>query len=467
MKDVDLIVIGGGAAGLAAAREARRRGARVRLITAGEPGGDCTFTGCVPSKTLIAAARANLSFPAAMARIRGAIDRIAAAESVDVLGAEGIEVVRGHVRLLGHNHGSVHLDVDGTPVRAPRVVLATGSRPALPPIAGLDDVPYLTNESVFELRSAPHSLLVIGGGAIGCELAQAFARFGTLVTLIEAGPRLLPTEDARAAAILTDAFVKAGITVHTAARVQNLMPTAAGAGAVLDDGTRVEVERVLVATGRRPDTADLGLEAAGIRTDAHGVIVTDPKLRAGDGIFAAGDITARALLTHAADDMGRHAAGNALRRLPRAWRPPVIPRVVFTSPEIAQVGLAREDAPAGARVAHLPLDDVDRAITDDATAGFVELIAGPRPLLRNLGGGRLLGATIVAPRAGEMLAEAALAIATGMFTGRLASTMHAYPTWSSAVQLSAAQFFVEIGGRRAQDVAGGLPSQARDGAPVR
>ncbi len=460
MKDVDLVVIGGGAAGLGAAREARRRGARVRLITASEPGGDCTFTGCVPSKTLIAAARAGLTFPAATARIHAAIDRVAAAESADVLRAEGIEVIRGHARLHGNARGSVHLDVDGMLLQASRVVLATGSRPALPPIPGLGDVPYLTNESVFELRSAPHSLLVIGGGAIGCELAQAFARFGTRVTLVETGPRLLPAEDARAAAILTDVFTEAGITVRAATGVQNLVPGAAGASAVLSDGTRVEAERVLVATGRRAETADLGLDAAGIRVDVRGVPVTDPTLRAAAGIFAAGDVTARAMLTHAADDMGRHAAANALRRRPRPWRPPVIPRVVFTSPEIAQVGLGRDDAPTGARIAHLPLDEVDRAITDDATAGFIELIAGPRPVLRNLGGGRLLGATIVAPRAGEMLAEAALAIATGMFTGRLAATMHAYPTWSSAVQVAAAQFFVEIGGRRAHDTTGG-PGPAR------
>ncbi len=460
MTDVDLVVIGGGAAGLGAAREARRRGARVRLITASEPGGDCTFTGCVPSKTLIAAARAGLTFPEAMARIRTAIDRIAAAESVEVLRAEGIEVIRGHARLRGNARGTLHLDVDGTSLQASRVVLATGSRPALPPIPGLGDVPYLTNESVFDLRSAPSSLLVIGGGAIGCELAQAFDRLGTRVTLVEAGPRLLPAEDARAATILTEIFTRGGITVHTATSVQNLAPNAAGAGAVLGDGTRIEAERVLIATGRRAETTDLGLDAAGIRTDSRGVVLTDPTLRAGSGIFAAGDLTARAMLTHAADDMGRHAAANALRRRPRPWRPPVIPRVVFTTPEIAHVGLGRDDAPAGAQIAHLPLDEVDRAITDDATAGFIELIAGPRPVLRNLGGGRLLGATIVAPRAGEMLAEAALAIATGMFTGRLAATMHAYPTWSSAVQMTAAQFFVEIGGRRAHDATGG-PGPAR------
>lgn len=454
MSDVDLVVIGAGAAGLGAAREGRRRGARVRLITAGEPGGDCTFTGCVPSKTLIAASRSANAFPVAMQRVRAAVARVAATESVEVLAAEGIEVVRGHARLLGRGR----IEVDGTAMSAQRLVIATGSRPSIPPIPGLADVRYLTNESVFDLSSAPGSLLVVGGGAIGCELAQAFARFGTRVCIAEGAPRLLPGEHPQASAILAAVFGRAAIDVRAGIGIERLTALGNGASVAFADGSRIEVERLLVATGRAPETSGLDLAAAGVELDARGAVRTDATLRAGPGVYAAGDVTGRAMLTHAADDMGRHAAANALRRRARPWRPPVIPRVVFTDPEIAQVGLALAEAPPRARVAHLPLAEVDRAITDGAVDGFVELLAGPRRLLGNIGGGRLLGATIVAPRAGEMLAEPALAIATRMFTGRLAATMHAYPTWSSAIQLTAAQFFVEIGGRRARDATDSRPA---------
>jgi pyruvate/2-oxoglutarate dehydrogenase complex dihydrolipoamide dehydrogenase (E3) component len=316
-------------------------GARVLLVAEGEIGGECTFTGCVPSKTLIEAAARGTAFPAAMAAVRHAVAAIAATETPDVLGREGIEVLGGRAVFISPREVSV----DGRGLRAWAFVVATGSRPTVPPVPG----------------------------------------------------------------------------------------------------------------SRRPVTGDLGMEAAGVHVDKRGCIVTDRHLATtARGIYAAGDVTGRMPFTHAAFAMGRLAARNALR--PR-WSPPgtfktaAIPWVVFTDPEVAQVGLTEAEAAthAGARVAWLPVREADRAVTAGRTEGFVKIIAGRRGVLGSAGGGRVLRATIVAARAGEMIHEPALAMRTGMFTGRLAQVTHAYPTWSLAIQQAAAQFFGEFGGRTARN----------------
>jgi pyruvate/2-oxoglutarate dehydrogenase complex dihydrolipoamide dehydrogenase (E3) component len=447
--DADLVVVGGGAAGLGAARAGARAGARVLLVSDGEPGGDCTFYGCVPSKTLIESARHGLPYPVAAQRVRDVVARIAETENAAALRAEGIEVRLGRARLLSARQVAVGRDR----IDAGSVVLATGSRPTVPPIPGLDAVGYLTNETVFDLPEAPASLAVIGGGPVGCELAQAFARLGSRATLVEAAPRLLPQEEPRASHIVTAALAADGVDVRTGVGVERVT---SGGRLRLADGGEVTADHLLLAVGRTPITDGLGLESAGVRTDDGGHVLTDDRLRTtAAGVYAAGDVTGRLPFTHAAFEMGRIAAGNALRGWrdrPRRYRPHATPWVTFTDPEVARVGLAEAQAAAvpGARVAYLPLDETDRALAAGRTDGFITLIAGPRPLLRHLGGGRVLGATIVAERAGEMIHEPALAMATGMFTGRLAATTHAYPTWSYAVQMAAAQFFMTIGGRRAR-----------------
>jgi pyruvate/2-oxoglutarate dehydrogenase complex dihydrolipoamide dehydrogenase (E3) component len=449
--DYELIVIGGGAAGISAARTAARHGLRPLLVQAGRIGGECTFTGCVPSKSLIEAAAAGHSFAAATSAMRSSIETIAAREADDVLAREGIDVLHGWATFRSRRE----VEVDGASVRARRVVIATGSRPAVPAIDGLRGVDYLTNETVFDLEAAPASLAILGGGAMGCELAQTFARFGSEVTVIETEARLLPREEPEASTTVAEALgaegveVRAGRTVTTAEAV-----TANGAVRLrLDDHSSVEADRLLIAVGRAADTDGLGLDAAGVATD-RGFVVTDDSLAtSGPGIWAAGDVAGKLQLTHAAYEMGRIAATNALspRWRRRAFDPTAIPSVVFTAPEVARVGLTEQDAVRnGARVAFLPMSEVDRAVVSGQTAGFVKLIAGPRPLLRNLGGGRILGATVVAARAGEAIHEPALAMRTAMFTGRVAQTVHAYPTWSVAIQQAAAQFFFEIEGRRAR-----------------
>lgn len=451
MTAYELIVVGGGAAGMAAARAGARRGARTLLVQDGEIGGDCTFTGCVPSKTLIEAAAAGDPFDRAMERVRATVVAIAASESTAVLRGEGVEVLHGRARF----RSGTELDVDGRRLRAERIVIATGAGPVVPPIPGLDSVSFLTNETAFDLTTLPRSIAVLGGGSIGCELAQAFRRYGSSVTLIEAGSRLLSKEEPDASDVVAEVLRRDGVDVRLGSTVLAVAPGVQGCGASLhlDDKTTVATDAVLVAVGRTPGNDWLDLEAGGVEVDEHGFVRTDDRLATtADGIYAAGDVTGRLPFTHAADAMGRLAAANALSRNRwRRFRPDAIPWVTFTAPEVARVGMTEAQAVEyGGRVAHLPMSEVDRAMTAARTDGFVKLIAGPRRITRGLGGGRILGATIVAARAGEMIHEPALAMHTSMFTGRLVEAVHAYPTWSSAVQQAAAQFFVEIGGRRAR-----------------
>ena len=458
MMDHDLIVVGGGAAGLGAVRAALWAGADVALITDSPPGGDCTFTGCVPSKTLLAAARDGLGFSEAMTRVRSTVEQIAATESVEVLQSQGVTVVQGRARLTTHDT----VAVGDRRITAPRIVLATGSRPALPDdVPGLTEAQPLTNETVFDLAETPESLGVIGGGATGCELAQAFARLGVEVTLFEQGRQLLPSEDSEAAALVSEALGLLGVAIRLDTRVEAVEPAPDGGVAVRTlcrdgaaDGAPVVCERLLAATGRVPVTEGLGLEEMRVKLDPRGHVVTNDRMMTSlRGVYAAGDVTGRAFLSHAADEMGRIAAGNALGKGRRGrFRGDTVPKVVFTDPELASVGVTPAEAPAGSRVAFLPLAEVDRAVTDGRIDGFIAIVAGPRRLLRNTGGGRILGTTIVAPRAGEMISEIVLAMRTGAFAGRLAQASHAYPTWSNGVQKTAAQFFGEVEGRRARRV---------------
>jgi pyruvate/2-oxoglutarate dehydrogenase complex dihydrolipoamide dehydrogenase (E3) component len=387
-----------------------------------------------------------------MRSVRRSIDTVAAGESDDVFANEGIAVVHGWATF----RSPAELEVDGRRLHARHFVLATGSHPAVPPIVGLDQVDYLTNETVFDLDTQPRSLAVLGGGPMGCELAQAFSRLGSGVTIIEALDRLLPREDPDASAAIGEVFADEAIKVVVgtgAVRAEALEPK----GAVrlhLSDGSTVDADRLLIAAGRKASTEGVGLEAAGVATHGGFVATDDHLATSAPGIWAAGDVTGRLALTHAADEMGLVAATNALspRWRRRRFDDSAIPWVTYTHPEVARVGLTEDEAAAAgpARVAFLPMAEVDRAIVTERTAGFVKLIAGPRPILRTVGGGRLLGATIVASRAGELIHEPTLAMRTRMFTGRLAQTVHAYPSWSIAVREAAAQFFVEIGGRRAR-----------------
>ncbi|MEZ5234094.1 MAG: FAD-dependent oxidoreductase [Acidimicrobiales bacterium] len=455
MRDVDLVVVGGGAAGLVAAKEGRRRGAGVLLVQAGPPGGDCTFTGCVPSKALLAASARGASFDEAFASVHAAVARIAATEDATALRAEGIEVIDAFARFTSPRT----IDVDDTTVRSKRFVVATGAKPMVPPIPGLRDLGPLTNETLFGLSAPPASLVVLGGGPIGCEMAQAFARLGVAVTLVEAVERILPREEPEASAVVAEALAADGVVIRTGAKVVRVDATADGAAVVhTEHGEPIAGEKVLAAFGRVPSGRGLGLEEIGVQLDERGaVVVQDTMATTVPGIWAAGDVVGRAQFTHAAGRMGWVAAANALWKVARlrAFRfdDRVLPWATFTTPEVGRVGLTEAEAAPrhpGAKVAHLPLRHVDRAIAVGAEAGFVRLIAAPRRGIGHLGGGKLVGATVVAPTGGDLVHEAALAMQTNMLVGRLAQTTHAYPTWSAAIQQAALQFFGPSAGLRAR-----------------
>lgn len=476
--DYDLIVLGGGAGGMGAARAGARKHKRTLLIQDGEIGGDCTFTGCVPSKAFIAAAAKGRTFAEAMASAHRAIKTIAATEDAEVFRAEGIDVRAGRARFVSQNE----VALDGSRIAAERFVIATGARPAVPAIDGLKALDHLTSDDVWTLSDRPDSLVVLGGGAIGCELTQAFSRLGTRVTILEAADRLLSKEEPEASAAIEAVFRREGIDVRTGSPVTKVEETGPGGAARVhvEGGSSVEGDRVLVAIGRAPVTDGLEPEAAGVDLDGRGFIRTDDYLRTtAANIWSVGDVAGKLQFTHAADEMARIAVGNAFNRFrQRRFRSERMPWVTFTSPEVGRVGLTEAEAfesvggagakrvtsvggagAKGARILFLPMTEVDRAVAADETDGFVKIVVGPRWVAGNLAGGRVLGATVVCSTGGELIHELALAIRSGMFPARIALTTHAYPTWSMAVQKAMGQLFYEIEGRRAEP--------ARRGGPLR
>ena len=441
--DVDLLVIGGGTAGLVAAKTAAGFGATALLVEAHRMGGDCLWTGCVPSKSLIAVAAAahdaraaaerfgvtaadvRVDFAAAMRHVHGAMHEIEPVDSVEATEAAGAIVVIGRARFTGPRTA----EIDGRPVRFRQAVVATGSAPELPDLPGLDGVDALTSDSVWELDALPERLVVLGGGAIGCELGQAFARLGSHVTLVQRNARLLPKEDPDASALVAAALAGDGVDVRLSTTVERVEAADDRRAGILhlSSGDRVPFDRVLVALGRRPRTAGLGLEAAGVRTDERGHVVVDDSLRSSNRrILAAGDVSGLPQFTHLAGVGGSIAATNAILGLRRRIDRDAVPRVTFTHPEVAAVGLLpSEAAEHGCTVHEVRHSHTDRAIAEGDEAGFTRLVVDGR--------GRVRGATIVGPRAGESLGEASLAVRHGLRTSQLASTTHAYPTYSDAL----------------------------------
>jgi pyruvate/2-oxoglutarate dehydrogenase complex dihydrolipoamide dehydrogenase (E3) component len=456
----EVAVIGGGTAGLGAAQVTAAAGHRVLLVEAGRLGGECTWNGCVPSKSLIEAARhahaiaraesfgirageVAVDFPRVMARVHETIERIARYEDASHLAAAGVTVRSGRATLAGPSD----LRVDGEPVAARRVILCTGSRPAIPPVPGLDQVPYLTNETVFDLTTRPRHLLVIGAGPIGLELAQAFRRLGSEVSVVDVVDSLLPREDPDIARIAGDLLADEGVRIRLGVTVE---------AAEFEGGTHrlrlrreaeqliLEGDALLVATGRRPNVEGLGLEAARVRVERRGIAVDERMRTSTLGILAAGDVTGILPFTHAASYQGRIAAATAIGQRRRAdYR--VVPWVTFTDPEIAHLGLtepeARRQHGDDITVARLPYTAVDRAVIQGEVRGLIKVITHGRPVLGNLGGGEVLGAHLIGPGAGDLVHEFAVAMQARAFAGRLAQTIHAYPTMALGVQQAAAQLF--------------------------
>ena len=450
--EYDLAVVGAGAGGLSVVAVAARLGLRVALIERGAMGGDCLNTGCVPSKALLAAAHAasaargagrfgiilpapTVAWPDVRAHVRGVIDAIAPADSAARYRGLGAEVIAGTARFLD----PATLGVGDRRITARRIVIAAGSRPAVPPIPGLDTVPFLTNETLFDLPEPPAHLLILGGGPIGLEMADAHAGLGCQVTVIEAA-RIAGKEDPELAAGLRAALSARGVTILEGVAVAAVEP---GPTLVLAGGRRIAGSHLLVATGRRADLDTLALDAGGVRASAAG-IATDRGLRSltNRRVFAVGDIAdpqgiGPRAFTHAASHHAGIVIRRAVFRLPARLSDRALPRVTYTTPELAQVGLTEAEArTAGHRVQVLrwPLAETDRARTDRDPAGLVKLVVAR---------GHVLGAGILAPHAGEMIGTWTLAIARKIPLSALAGMIVPYPTRAEAAVRAAGSFYLD------------------------
>jgi pyruvate/2-oxoglutarate dehydrogenase complex dihydrolipoamide dehydrogenase (E3) component len=443
----DLIIVGGGSAGLTAAGLAVQLEARVALVEKDRIGGDCTWTGCVPSKTLLKAARVahemrtanRYGLPAiglevdlmegVMHNVRDVVAEVYHGESPDALRADGIDVILGPARFLDPHT----LAIGETALAARRFLIATGAHPAAPPIAGIEEVDYLTYQSLWNLDSQPSHLLVVGGGPVGCEMSQAFGRLGSRVTLIQSRPRLLPRDEPEASRVLAQVFESEGIDVCLGTRVERAWQDEDGIH-LLAGGEEVVGDTLLMATGRRPNLEGLDLERAGVTYGPDGIQVDDQLRTSQRHIYAAGDCTGGYQFTHYAGWQAFMAARNAL--LPGTSRgiSDRVPWTTFTDPEVAHVGLteaqARDRFGDDVMTCEWPMERVDRARTEGDTTGFLKLV--------HQKDGTLLGTTIVAARAGEMLHEWILALDQGLKVGDVAQAIHVYPTYATASMQAAA-----------------------------
>ena len=443
-----LVVLGGGTAGLVTAAGAAALGARVALVERLLLGGDCLNYGCVPSKALLAAARAahasrqgaraddgstarsGNDVTAAMARLRRLRAEIAGHDSVDRFRGLGVDVFLGE----GHFTAPGTIRVAGKSLRFGRAAVCTGARAALPPIPGLAEAGCLTNETVFDLTEQPSRLAVIGGGPIGCELAQAFARFGSRVTLLEAAGRLLPREDSEAAEVVQRALTRDGVEVLTNCRILSASRHEREKSLAIERAGQqweLAADSILVSAGRLPNVEGIGLETAGIAFDVRMGVTVDERLRTTNRlVYAAGDVCSAFKFTHAADAQARLLLANALFSGRGKHTSLVIPWCTYTDPEVAQVGLtAATAAQQGIPLTTftVPLAEVDRAILDSETEGFARIH------LRQ-GSDRIVGATLVARHAGESIGVVTLAMANGLGIGALGRTILPYPTQAEALR---------------------------------
>lgn len=444
----DLVVLGGGTAGLVCAMGAAGLGARVALVERHYLGGDCLNTGCVPSKALLRSARAVgdlrrantlgvhtgamvVDFAAVMRRMRDRRASIAEQDAAARLQRAGVDVYFGTARFADGRS----VLVNEHRLRFSRAVIATGGRPSIPDVAGLDAAPYFTNETIFDLTELPRRLLVIGGGPIGCELAQAFARFGAEVTVTSVAPQVLPRESDAAAAIVARRLEADGVRLALGVQLQRIETRGhefVGHYAQNRDGEpstcSAAADALLVAVGRTPNIEYLDLHAAGVDADAHGVVVNDRLQTSNRRIYASGDVCSAFKFTHAADALSRIVIQNALFFGRAKASALVIPWVTYTNPEVAHVGVTASDVgSSNGRLATITvaLSEVDRAVVDDDVDGFVEV---------HHEGGRLRGCTIVAPHAGEMIGEAAYVVTHGGTLAQLSATVHPYPTVAEALR---------------------------------
>jgi pyruvate/2-oxoglutarate dehydrogenase complex dihydrolipoamide dehydrogenase (E3) component/uncharacterized membrane protein YdjX (TVP38/TMEM64 family) len=450
--DYNVVVIGAGSAGLVSSYIAAAIKAKVALIEKHRMGGDCLNTGCVPSKALIRSARlladardsakygirkveASFDFAEVMERVQRVVAEVEPHDSVERYTGLGVECILGSARIVS----PWEVEVDGRRLATRSIIIASGARPLVPELAGLSDVPYLTSDTVWSLREQPRRLLVLGGGPIGCELALAFARLGSEVTVVGRPARLLPREDEDVSSLLREVFEREGIRLalgHTAVRIERV-----GAGGALvasgpDGEARFEFDRLLLALGRTPNVDGFGLRELGVVLNERGTVAADPLMRTNfPNIAVCGDVTGPFQFTHVSAHQAWYAAVNQLLAPFWSFRVDyrVIPWATFTDPQVARVGLSEAEAKAQGiphEVTRYGIDDLDRAIADGSAEGFVKVLTVP-------GKDRILGATIVHAEAGELIAEYVLAMKYGLGMNKILGTIHAYPTLMEANKYAA------------------------------
>ena len=450
-KPYDLIIIGAGSAGLTAAGFAVQLGVRVALIEKHRVGGDCTWTGCVPSKTLLKAAKVahqmrtadrcgltpadpRIDIGSVMAHVRDVVGEVYRDESPDALRDEGIDVYLGAARFLDANT----LAVGDETLNARHALIATGAHPFIPPLEGLEDVPFLTYQTIWDLKTLPHRLLIVGAGPVGCEMAQAFARLGARVTLVTGRERVLVRDEPAASRVIGNVFTDEGIDVRYNSRATVVRQDADGIH--LTAGAREIVgDALLIAAGRRPNVNGLDLEKAAVAYSARGIQV-DPNLRTSQRhIYAAGDCLGGPQFTHYAGWQAFIAARNALLPSAMSGIPDSVPWTTFTDPEVAHVGIseaqARETFGDQVLICGWSMRQVDRARIEGDAGGFLKVVLKADHTI--------LGVTVVAERAGEMIHEWIVALAQNMKVGDLGSIIHIYPTYSTASMQAAASIRVE------------------------
>jgi pyruvate/2-oxoglutarate dehydrogenase complex dihydrolipoamide dehydrogenase (E3) component/uncharacterized membrane protein YdjX (TVP38/TMEM64 family) len=450
--DYNLIVIGAGSAGLVSAYIAAAVKARVALIEKHKMGGDCLNTGCVPSKALIRCAKmlsyghrakefgfkqttTEFDFAQIMERVQSVVGKVEPHDSIERYSALGVECISGEARITS----PYTVEVNGRTLTTRSIIVATGASPFVPPIPGLDQVDYLTSDNLWQLRELPPRLVVLGGGPIGCEMTQAFARFGSAVTQVEMAPRLMGREDPDVADFIRQRFEAEGVRVLTGHAAKEVLVQGGEKLLVCDhQGERVEVpfDAILVAVGRRAHTKGFGLEELGVTISRRGIIDTDPFLRTNfPNILCAGDVAGPYQFTHTAAHQAWYAAVNALFSPFKSFRADyrVIPWCTFTDPEVARVGLNETEAneqKLDFEVTVYKLEELDRAIAEGEEDGWIKVIT-PR------GKDKVLGATIVGPHAGDLLAEFILAMKHGIGLNKILGTIHPYPTLAEANKATA------------------------------
>lgn len=467
MERYDLAVIGGGTAGLVSSAVSAGIGARTALVERHRLGGECLWTGCVPSKAILRSAavlstirraseygidvaEGKADFARVMERVHGIIRQIEPHDSPERFRGLGVDVIEGTARFLSPEE----IDVDRRRIRSKRWIVATGSTTAVPPIPGLEDAGYLTHETIWDLRAQPARMVVLGGGPIGVEMAQAFARLGTRVTVVNAASHLLNREDPEITAILERQLAREGIEVlpdtrATAVRAEGATKIVSVTG---PGGAReLPADAILVATGRKPNVEGFGLKEIGVEVRENGIAVDDTLRTSIPNIFAAGDVVGPYRFTHVADYHARLAAPNALFPVRRKVDYRVVPWCTYTEPEVARVGLteaeARERFGDGVGVYRYAHDSLDRALCDGEPEGLTKLVVD--------GKGRLIGAHVIGPRAGETIHEAVLAVRHRLKLSDLSGMIHVYPTYPESLKRGADAYL------RAR-FSGGLARKAAD-----